>query len=84
VVSVLFAGTIFGLTSPARADHDRSLAHIASHWLLVALGTIPFVVSAVSLFVESGGGLYWVAAGVVLATAGAVANAWVLPVEILR
>jgi hypothetical protein len=60
------------------------LAHVASHWLLVALGTIPFVVGAVSLFVESGGGLYWVAAGVVLATAGAVANAWVLLVEILR
>lgn len=84
VVSLVFAGTILRLTSPARTDHDRSLAHIASHWLLVALGTIPFVVGAVSLFVESGGGLYWVAAGVVLATAGAVANAWVLLVEILR
>jgi hypothetical protein len=84
VVSLVFAATILRLTSPARADHDRSLAHIASHWLLVALGTIQFVVGAVSLFVESAGGLYWVAAGVVLATAGAVANAWVLLVEILR
>ena len=30
------------------------------------------------------GGLYWVAAGIVLAILGAVANAWVLLVEILR
>ncbi|MGH3100144.1 MAG: hypothetical protein ACRDPU_04090 [Thermoleophilia bacterium] len=84
VVSLVFAGTIFVLTSPARAEHDRSVAHMTSHWLLVALGTVPFVVGAVSLFVEGGGGLYWVAAGVILATAGAVANAWVLLVEILR
>ena len=32
----------------------------------------------------AGGGLYWVAAGIVLAILGAVANAWVLLVEILR
>ena len=84
VVSLLFAAQILRLTSQARADHDRSLVHAASHWLLAALGTIPFVVGAVTLFVEGGGGLYWIAAGVILATAGAVANAWVLLVEILR
>jgi hypothetical protein len=83
-LSLAFAGTILTLTSPRRAGHDLSLAHVASHWLLVALGTIPFVVGAVSLFAEAGGGLYWVAAGAILATAGAVANAWVLLVEILR
>jgi hypothetical protein len=37
----------------------------------------------VSLFAEAGGGLYCVAAAVVLATAAAVADAWVLLVEIL-
>ncbi len=84
VVSVLFAGTILRLTRPAVAGHDRNLAHIVSHWALVLLGTIPFVVGAVSLLAELGGGLYWVAAGIILATAGAVANAWVLLVEILR
>ena len=75
---LVFAGFILSLTSPGRAEHVRSLAHIVSHWLLVALGTIPLVVGAVSLWAEAGGGLYWVAAGVILATAGAVANAWVL------
>jgi hypothetical protein len=84
VVSLLFAAQILRLTSSARADHDRSLGHVASHVLLVVLGTIPFVVGAVSLFVDAGGGLYWIAAGVILATTGAVANAWVLLVEILR
>jgi modulator of FtsH protease len=84
VVSLLFAALIFRLTSLARADPDRSLAHVATLLLLVALGTIPFVVGAVTLFAEAGGGLYWIAAGVILATAGAVVNAWVLLVEILR
>ena len=83
-VSLVLALTILWLTGPGRADHDRSLAHMASHWLLMAFGTIPLVIGAVSLFAEAGGGLYWIAAGVILATVGAVANAWVLLVEILR
>lgn len=33
---------------------------------------------------ETGGGLYWTVAGILFATGGAVANAWVLLVEILR
>lgn len=41
------------------------------------------MLGAVSLFAEAGGGLYWVAAGILLATSGAVPNAWVLLVEIL-
>jgi len=41
---------------------------------------VPLVVAGASLLGESGGGLYWLAAGI----AGAIANAWVLLVEILR
>jgi hypothetical protein len=33
---------------------------------------------------EAGGGLYWVVAGIALAIVAAIANAWVLLVEILR
>jgi hypothetical protein len=47
-------------------------------------GTAPFVIGGLSLIAESGGGLYWILAGVVLGTIGAVVNAWVLLVEILR
>jgi hypothetical protein len=52
--------------------------------LLWAGGTVPFVVGGASLIAETGGGLYWVAAGILLGIVGGVANAWVLLVEILR
>ena len=45
---------------------------------------VPVLVGGISLLAESGGGLYWVVAGIVFAIAGAVASAWVLLVEILR
>ena len=47
-------------------------------------GIVPFLIAGLSLLAESGGGLYWLAAGIVFAICGAVANAWVLMVEILR
>jgi hypothetical protein len=57
---------------------------LVNRWMLRLAGTVPFLFGGVSLFAEAGGGLYWVAAGIVFAIAGAVANAWVLLVEILR
>jgi hypothetical protein len=48
------------------------------------MGTLPLLVGGLSVLLEAGGGLYWIAAGIVLAIVGAVANAWVLLVEILR
>jgi hypothetical protein len=83
-VGLVFAVVILGLTSRSMASRDRRRVPALGNWLLVVLGTVPVVLGAVSLFAEAGGGLYWVAAGIVLATAGAVANAWVLLVEILR
>lgn len=47
-------------------------------------GTVPLIVGGASVLAASGGGLYWIAAGIVFAVAGAVINAWVLLVEILR
>lgn len=55
-----------------------------ARWTLRAIATVPFLVGAVSILAEQGGGLYWVFAGIVLAIAASVANAWVLLVEILR
>jgi modulator of FtsH protease len=59
------------------------------HWavgrlVVLVAGTLPFLLDAVSLIAESGGGLYWIAAGIAFAIMGAVSNAWVLLVEILR
>ncbi len=53
-------------------------------WSVRIAGTLPLLIGAVSLLAESGGGLYWVVGGIVFALVGAVTNAWVLLVEILR
>jgi modulator of FtsH protease len=52
--------------------------------VVLALGAVPLIVGAISMLAESGGGLYWIGAGVVGAIVGGVANAWVLLVEIQR
>jgi hypothetical protein len=83
-VGLVFSVVILALTRRSTAGSGGHRAHTVFLWLLVGLGTVPVVLGAVSLFAEAGGGLYWVAAGIVLATTGAVANAWVLLVEILR
>jgi hypothetical protein len=44
----------------------------------------PTVIGGARLVAGAGGGLYWIAAGIAFATAGAVGSAWVLLVEILR
>lgn len=51
---------------------------------LPLLGTLPIVAGALSLLAELGGGLYWIAGGLVGAIFGGVATAWVLLVEIRR
>jgi hypothetical protein len=53
-------------------------------WALRAVAMAPFLIGALSILAECGGGLYWLVAGIVLAIAASVANAWVLLVEILR
>jgi hypothetical protein len=70
------------LQSLPRGPAPRSW--IVSRLLVGATGTLPFIVAGASLLAEAGGGLYWVAAGIVFAIAGGVANAWVLLIEILR
>jgi hypothetical protein len=47
-------------------------------------GPALLAIGALAVLFAVAGGLYWIAAGIVFATIGAVANAWVLLVEILR
>lgn len=68
------------LVAAEEAGYDR----LVTQSIVAGLGTIPVAIGALSLVAGTGGGLYWVAVGIVLATAGAVANAWVLMVEIRR
>jgi modulator of FtsH protease len=42
------------------------------------------LIGGASVLLAAGGGLYWIAAGVIWAIIVSVANAWVLLVEILR
>jgi modulator of FtsH protease len=59
-------------------------AWLLTRWAIRILALAPLIIGGASLMTSDGGGLYWIVAGVVFATVGAVANAWVLLVEILR
>jgi hypothetical protein len=52
--------------------------------VVIAAGTVPFLVAGASVIAEAGGGIYWVLAGAIAALIGGVLNAWILLVEILR
>lgn len=52
--------------------------------VILGIVAVPLVVAGVSLLVGAGGGLYWLVPAVVLGFIGAVVNAWVLLIEILR
>jgi hypothetical protein len=83
VVSVGFGAPIWTLmirTIPGA----REYAHPATHLLLILPGTLPLIIGSVSLLALTGGGLYWIVAGLLGAILGAAANAWILLVEILR
>jgi hypothetical protein len=49
-----------------------------------AVATVPATLAGASLAAHWGGGLYWLAAAALLGTGGAILNAWVLLVEIIR
>lgn len=68
----------------ADADGREPVSWKVSRWTVRLAGLVPIGIAALSLLVEAGGGLYWLAAGIVLATLGAITGAWVLLVEILR
>jgi hypothetical protein len=62
----------------------RPRAWFLTRLLLPVAGTVPVVVGGVSLIAEAGGGLYWIVSATIFAIGGAVGNAWVLLIEILR
>jgi hypothetical protein len=85
VVAVIVAVMVLRL--PAARAEETGIE--PARWRIARLGvrlmgTAPLVIGGLSVLLEAGGGLYWIAAGIVLAICGAVANAWVLLVEILR
>jgi hypothetical protein len=63
---------------------DRPPAWLLSRWLIRLTGPGLLLIGALTELLAVGGGLYWIAAAFVFLTLGAVGNAWVLLVEILR
>jgi hypothetical protein len=59
-------------------------AALAGRIVLAQLAVLPLLAAGVSLLVGAGGGLYWLAPGVVLCLVVTVLGAWVLLIEILR
>ncbi len=85
VVSIGLTFTVIRLPlirEPGAEGQPR--AWLLSRWAIRAFALAPLIVGGASLMTSDGGGLYWIVAGIVFAIVGAVANAWVLLVEILR
>lgn len=61
-------------------EYPRPIISIA----LSQLSAATLLVAGISLAIGTFGGLYWLAAGVILSVTVGVSNAWVLLVEILR
>jgi hypothetical protein len=49
-----------------------------------SLGLLPLAIGGVSTVLRAGGGLYWLAPGVILSFGAALLDAWVLLIEIQR
>jgi modulator of FtsH protease len=82
---VVAAALGFAVLKPLEAPPPDAPRYWAStRWGLRIAATVPLLIGAASVMIGDGGGLYWVAAGIVFAVLAAVANAWVLLVEILR
>jgi hypothetical protein len=79
--SVIYMAVIYKLIR--RSPHERR-TWTAGRIALAAAGTVPFLLGSISLLAHRGGGLGWVVGGIISAFTGAVINAWVLLVEILR
>jgi modulator of FtsH protease len=84
VLGALVGSIIAAQPTALHVSQRAQVNWLIGRWTLRLLSTLPFVVGGLALMFETGGGLYWVAAGIVFAIAGGVANAWVLLVEILR
>lgn len=84
VGGIFLAFTVIRLPLVREPGAPQLRTWLLFRWGIRALALAPLIIGAASLMTNDGGGLYWIVAGIVFATVGAVANAWVLLVEILR
>jgi hypothetical protein len=67
-----------------RAGHFLKPMHLALRVVINQPATLAILVAGLSLLFNLPGGLYWLVPGVLLSFVGAMLNAWILLVEILR
>jgi modulator of FtsH protease len=65
-------------------DDGVPAASPAARMALGLAAATPLIIAGVTLAADGGGGLYWVAPAVLFSYLAALANAWVLMIEILR
>jgi hypothetical protein len=84
IVVPMLAITIWRQLNHRRRSRYEPLLWTLSRMVSTALATVPCTIAGISLAAEWGGGLYWLAPTALLGIVGAVYNAWVLLVEIVR
>ncbi len=67
-----------------RSDHEPLGLWLANRAIPAAAIALCLLLTGITLLTRSGGGLYWMVPGVVIAIVVGITNAWVLLVEILR
>jgi hypothetical protein len=78
-VLILLVGRLRHLGRSVEQRRFRSVPAV-----VLAAFALPLVAAGLTLILGAGGGLYWVVPATVLGFGGAVLNAWVLLVEIVR
>lgn len=84
LAAALALGVGIAITGRRAFDTGGNLGWLASRLVVVLPGCVFYLVGAGSLLVGWGGGLAWVVLGLTGGMVGAVGNAWILLVEILR
>ncbi len=83
-VSLAIGVAVGRLPTTYSAGGEPSRIWVGGRWAVRVAGTAPLIIGGASVLAGSGGGLYWIVAGIAFAITGAIVNAWVLLVEILR
>lgn len=68
----------------ARHHVGPSAAVLVGRIALAQVAVLPLAIAGLSLLLGAGGGLYWLAPGIILSLLVAILDAWVLLIEILR
>jgi len=82
-IALLFGAAAWGLALRTIEPGHRAW-WVLERLALTAVATVPLVVGGASILARSGGGLYWIAAGVMGSIVAASIAGWVLLVEIMR